>query len=48
MKRSSSRRHFIQQMSGTALALAAANSGLAFARSVAEPGGWLFKKNFTQ
>jgi len=31
MKRSSSRRHFIQQMSGTALALAAANSSLAFA-----------------
>jgi len=31
MKRSSSRRHFIQQMSGTALALAATNSGLAFA-----------------
>lgn len=31
MKRSSSRRHFIQQMSGTALALAASNSGLAFA-----------------
>ena len=31
MKRSSSRRHFIQQMSGTALALAAANSGFAFA-----------------
>jgi predicted dehydrogenase len=30
MKRSS-RRHFIQQMSGTALALAATNSGLAFA-----------------
>lgn len=31
MKRSSSRRHFIQQMSGTALALAAANTGFAFA-----------------
>src|SRR5450631_4829995 len=31
MKRSPSRRHFIQQMSGTALALAATNSGLAFA-----------------
>ena len=31
MKGSSSRRHFIQQMSGTALALAAANSTLAFA-----------------
>ena len=31
MKRSSSRRHFIQQMSGTALALAATNSGFAFA-----------------
>ena len=31
MKSSSSRRHFIQQMSGTALALAAANSALAFA-----------------
>ena len=31
MKRSSSRRHFIQQMSGTALALAAGNSALAFA-----------------
>src|SRR5664279_5631825 len=31
MKISSSRRHFIQQMSGTALALAAANSGFAFA-----------------
>src|SRR5664279_3971126 len=31
MKRSASRRQFIQQMSGTALALAAANSSLAFA-----------------
>ncbi len=31
MKRSSSRRHFIQQMSGTALALATANSVLAYA-----------------
>ena len=31
MKGFSSRRHFIQQMSGTALALAAANSSLAFA-----------------
>lgn len=31
MKRSSSRRHFIQQMSGTALALAAANTGFAYA-----------------
>ena len=31
MKRSSSRRHFIRQMSGTALALAAANTGFAFA-----------------
>ncbi len=31
MKKYSSRRHFIQQMSGTALALAAANSGLASA-----------------
>ena len=31
MKRSPSRRHFIQQMSGTALALAAANSVPAFA-----------------
>ena len=48
MKRSSSRRHFIQQMSGTALALAAANSVLAFADQLAEPGGWLFQKNFTQ
>jgi predicted dehydrogenase len=33
MKRSSSRRHFIQQMSGTALALAATHSGLAMAGS---------------
>jgi predicted dehydrogenase len=33
MKRSSSRRHFIQQMSGTALALATANSVLAYADS---------------
>jgi predicted dehydrogenase len=31
MKKSASRRHFIQQMSGTALALAASHSGLAFA-----------------
>jgi len=31
MKSSSSRRHFIQQMSGTALALAATSSGLAYA-----------------
>src|SRR5664279_5723880 len=31
MKRSPSRRHFIQQRSGTALALAATNSSLAFA-----------------
>jgi len=31
MKRSSSRRHFIQQMSGTALAMAAGNSVLAYA-----------------
>jgi predicted dehydrogenase len=31
MKISSSRRHFIQQMSGTALAMAATNSGFAFA-----------------
>ena len=31
MKRSSSRRRFIQKMSGTALALAAGNSGFAFA-----------------
>jgi predicted dehydrogenase len=31
MKKSSSRRHFIQQMSGTALALATAKSGFAFA-----------------
>jgi predicted dehydrogenase len=33
MKRSSSRRHFIQQMSGTALALAAAGNGYPFAPS---------------
>jgi predicted dehydrogenase len=33
MKRSSSRRHFIQQMSGTALALAAARNGFALART---------------
>lgn len=33
MKRSASRRHFIQQMSGTALALAAANSVPAFANA---------------
>lgn len=31
MKKSSSRRHFLQQMGGTALALAATNSGFAFA-----------------
>jgi predicted dehydrogenase len=38
MKRSASRRHFIQQMSGTALALAAAGNGFAFARSSAKNG----------